>query len=43
MYEPLKVFTYIGVAVFASALLISLRFVYYYFTEPGVRTSICSR
>jgi glycosyltransferase involved in cell wall biosynthesis len=33
MYEPLKVFTYIGSAVFGIGLLLSLRFVYLYFTS----------
>ena len=36
MYEPLKIFTYIGVAVFGAGFLISLRFLYFYFTESGV-------
>lgn len=31
MYEPLKVFTYLGLAIFGLGLAISLRFVYYYF------------
>ena len=30
MYEPLKVFTYIGGVVFLAGLALSLRFVYYY-------------
>jgi len=30
MYEPLKVFTYIGVAIFGVGLLLALRFVYYF-------------
>ena len=30
MYEPLKVFTYIGGAVFVGGLAISIRFLYYY-------------
>jgi glycosyltransferase involved in cell wall biosynthesis len=33
MYEPLKVFTYIGLIVFGAGLAISLRFLYFYFTE----------
>ena len=33
MYEPLKIFTYIGVSVIAIGILISLRFVYTYLTE----------
>jgi glycosyltransferase involved in cell wall biosynthesis len=32
MYEPLKVFTYIGIVLFALGLLLSLRFLYAYFT-----------
>jgi glycosyltransferase involved in cell wall biosynthesis len=35
MYEPLKVFTYIGLAVFGAGLAISVRFLYYYFTGTG--------
>ena len=35
-YEPLKVFSYIGLAVFGAGLLISLRFLYYYFTGTGL-------
>src|SRR5919204_540346 len=35
MYEPLKVFTYIGLGVFGAGLALSLRFLYYYFTEVG--------
>ena len=34
MYEPLKVFTYIGLIVFAAGCALSLRFIYYYFTAP---------
>jgi hypothetical protein len=33
MYEPLKVFTYIGLTVFGTGFLIGLRFVYLYFTD----------
>src|ERR671913_203002 len=33
MYEPLKVFTYIGLVVFGAGFLIGLRFVYQYFTD----------
>ncbi len=36
MYEPLKVFTYIGLLVFATGVAISVRFLYYYFTETGL-------
>ena len=31
MYEPLKVFTYIGLTVFGAGFLLGLRLVYYYF------------
>ncbi len=31
MYEPLKVFTYIGLTIFGTGFLGALRFVYYYF------------
>ena len=33
MYEPLKVFTYIGVSIFGGGFLIALRFLYAYFTD----------
>jgi glycosyltransferase involved in cell wall biosynthesis len=33
MYEPLKVFTYIGLTIFGAGCLLSLRFLYSYFTE----------
>jgi glycosyltransferase involved in cell wall biosynthesis len=33
MYEPLKVFTYIGLTLFTVGFLMSLRFLYYYFTS----------
>ena len=33
MYEPLKVFTYIGVSIFGAGFLIALRFLYAYFTD----------
>ena len=36
MYEPLKVFTYIGLAIFSGGFLISLRFLYYYITGTGL-------
>ena len=37
MYEPLKVFTYIGVAVFAGGFSVGLRFLYfYYFVDRGI-------
>ncbi len=35
MYEPLKVFTYLGLTVFGMGLAISVRFVYYYLTGTG--------
>jgi glycosyltransferase involved in cell wall biosynthesis len=35
MYEPLKVFTYIGLFVFAGGLALSLRFLYYYLLGEG--------
>ena len=35
MYEPLKVFTYIGLVVFGVGVAISLRFVYYYVNGLG--------
>jgi glycosyltransferase involved in cell wall biosynthesis len=31
MYEPLKIFTYLGLVVFALGFALSIRFVYYYF------------
>ncbi len=34
MYEPLKIFTYVGVTVIAVGALISFRFVYTFLTEP---------
>ncbi len=35
MYEPLKVFTYIGSTIFLVGFAVSLRFLYYYFfTSP---------
>ena len=33
MYEPLKVFSYIGLTLFAPGLLLSIRFLYAYFTD----------
>jgi hypothetical protein len=35
MYEPLKVFTSIGLLTFAAGVAISFRFLYFYFTEGG--------
>jgi glycosyltransferase involved in cell wall biosynthesis len=34
MYEPLKIFTYVGVSVIAVGVLISTRFVYTFWTQP---------
>jgi hypothetical protein len=36
MYEPLKVFSYIGSLIFLAGVAISLRFVYYYLTGTGL-------
>jgi glycosyltransferase involved in cell wall biosynthesis len=36
MYEPLKVFTYIGIVVFGAGFALSLRFLYHYVTEVGI-------
>jgi glycosyltransferase involved in cell wall biosynthesis len=36
MYEPLKVFSYIGAAIFLAGLAISIRFLYYYFSGTGL-------
>ena len=35
MYEPLKVFTYIGVTVFGAGFAVGLRFLYFYVTGTG--------
>ncbi len=35
-YEPLKVFTYIGLAVFGVGFLVSLRFLYFFVTGTGL-------
>jgi glycosyltransferase involved in cell wall biosynthesis len=35
MYEPLKVFSAIGLAIFAGGVAISVRFLYYYLTGTG--------
>jgi hypothetical protein len=35
MYEPLKIFTYVGVSMFAVGVLLSMRFVYTFLTESG--------
>jgi glycosyltransferase involved in cell wall biosynthesis len=37
MYEPLKVFTYIGLTVFGAGFAVALRFVYYYFLGEAFR------
>jgi glycosyltransferase involved in cell wall biosynthesis len=37
MYEPLKVFTYIGLAVFSAGCVLGLRLVYYYFQYEAGR------
>ena len=34
MYEPLKIFTYVGVSVIALGALVSTRFLYTFLTEP---------
>jgi glycosyltransferase involved in cell wall biosynthesis len=36
MYEPLKVFSAIGLVIFGAGFLISLRFLYYYVTGTGL-------
>ena len=36
MYEPLRVFLITGLAVFGAGFAISLRFLYFYFTDSGV-------
>ncbi len=43
MYEPLKIFTYVGVTIIAVGALISLRFVYTFLTEPVSGRGTCSR
>ena len=35
MYEPLKVFSYIGASIFTIGLAITVRFIYYYLTGTG--------
>jgi len=35
MYEPLKVFTYIGSVIALAGVTVSVRFLYYYFTGTG--------
>jgi glycosyltransferase involved in cell wall biosynthesis len=36
MYEPLKVFTYVGLIIFAGGCFLALRFLYYYLFTPTV-------
>ncbi len=36
MYEPLKMFSYIGAVVFGIGFLIGLRFIYFYITSGGM-------
>ena len=36
MYEPLKVFSYIGATIFWRAAALVVRFLYYYFTGTGL-------
>jgi len=35
MYEPLKIFTYIGIVFFGTGFAISLRFLYFYLNNAG--------
>jgi len=35
LYEPLKIFLYIGGSIFGVGMLISIRFLYYYLTQQG--------
>ena len=35
MYEPLKIFTYIGIVIFGAGFAISLRFLYFYLNNAG--------
>ncbi|MBE3035010.1 MAG: hypothetical protein IMZ74_17690 [Actinobacteria bacterium] len=37
MYEPLKVFTYLGLAIFGAGFVVALRFVYYVLRNEGFR------
>jgi glycosyltransferase involved in cell wall biosynthesis len=37
MYEPLKVFTYLGLTIFAAGLALALRYAYYVFHSEGFR------
>ena len=37
MYEPLKVFTYLGLTIFAAGLALALRYAYYVFYSEGFR------
>jgi hypothetical protein len=42
MYEPLKVFTYVGTAVFLAGFAISVRFLYYYLFTPDAAGKVQS-
>jgi glycosyltransferase involved in cell wall biosynthesis len=42
MYEPLKVFTYIGTALFLVGFIVSLRFLYYYAFTPDAAGKVQS-
>jgi len=42
MYEPLKVFTYVGSIVFLAGLAISVRFLYYYLFTPDASGKVQS-
>ena len=35
MYEPLKIFTYIGAAIFLPGFVVALRFLYYWYQNEG--------
>jgi glycosyltransferase involved in cell wall biosynthesis len=35
MYEPLKMFSYIGALIFAIGLIVGIRFLFFYFTSGG--------
>ena len=37
MYEPLKIFTYLGLTVFGAGFALSMRNVYYYFNHEGFK------
>ena len=42
MYEPLKVFTYIGSIVFLTGFAVSARFLYYYLFTPDASGKVQS-